>query len=126
MIKQANGFTLIEAMVALAILAIAAAGIIRAAQAHVDSIHGLEQRAAAQWVAQNALAEAQIGIRPGPAPLAMLNGRWIVTAEQRPSADPDLRLVTVIVRDARPGGGAAARLRGFVDAGTTTSGGAAR
>ena len=55
-----DGFSLIEALVALLILGVTTAGLIRAAEAHVDSIRGMERRAAAQWVAENRLVEARL------------------------------------------------------------------
>ncbi len=115
-----NGFTLIEAMVAMAILAIAAAGILRAAQAYVDTSRGLERRASAQWVAENALAEAGAGMGGADwqdAP--MLGWRWQVRTHVEPSADRDLRQIVIDVRapdETTP----TVTLRGFVDAGTTT------
>ena len=50
------GFTLIEALVALAIVAIAAAGLIGATERHIDTVTGIERRTAARWVAENRLA----------------------------------------------------------------------
>jgi len=118
----ANGFTLIEAMVAMAILAIATAGIIRAAEAHVDTLRGLEQRASAQWVAENALAEAGAGMDSGSTGFreaGMLAWRWQVRTVEQASADRDLRQIVVEVR--APGQATpTVTLRGFVDAGTTT------
>jgi general secretion pathway protein I len=117
-----NGFTLIEAMVAMAILAIAASGIIRAAEAHVDTLHGLERRAAAQWVAENALAEAGAGlpVTNGNQPTsAMLGTPWQVRTRMTPSDDRDMRQIVIEVRapgEATP----TVTLHGFVDAGTTT------
>lgn len=58
--SRANGFTLIEALVALAILAVAAAGIIGATERHIDTVSGLERRTAARWVAENKLAELSL------------------------------------------------------------------
>ncbi len=116
--RSENGFTLIEAMVAMVILAIAAAGIIRASEAHVDTIHALEQRTAARWVAENALAEASLGIA-GPDQQAMLNWNWTARTAFSPSDDPDMRQVSVAVREA----GSASplvSLRGFADARTTS------
>ena len=52
-----QGFSLIEALVALAVLAIATVGLMRTVQTHIDSTRGLERRAAAMWVAENRLAE---------------------------------------------------------------------
>ncbi len=116
--KSESGFTLIEAMVALVILSVAAAGIIRASEAHVDTIHGLEKRTAARWVAENTMAEAALGIA-GPGEQAMLNWRWSARTTLSRSDDPDLRQIAVQVREA----GSASpmiSLRGFADAGTTS------
>jgi general secretion pathway protein I len=117
-----RGFSLMEALVALLIIGIAAAGIIRATQTHVDSIRDLELRAAAQWVAENRLVE--LGLvgedRTGvESTVDMLGRRWMVTTTIRGSEDPDLRLAMVRVRAA----GATAplvTLDGFIDAGTVT------
>jgi len=121
-VADSGGFTLIEAMVAMAILAIATAGIIRAAEAHVDTLRGLEQRASAQWVAENALAEAGAGMGAGTTgwrDAGMLAWRWQVRTVEQASADRDLRQIAVEVR-AQGQATPAVTLHGFVDAGTTT------
>lgn len=122
-----QGFSLIEALVALLVLAIAAAGLVRAAEAHVDSIRGLERRAGAQLVAQNRLAE--IGLPgesgTGPAAVEMLGQRWNVSVEEKPTDDPDLSKVVVSVSDGLdkvP----LITLDGFRDKGTTTVAGVSR
>ena len=116
-----QGFTLVESLVALAIIGIAAAGIVGAVERHVDTVRGLEVRAGARWAAENRLAE--MALAPGAlatpgGEVEMLGQRYSVTATTRSSADPDLRLVEVA---AGPVGAAPlVRLQGFVDAGTTT------
>lgn len=117
-----RGFTLIEAMVALAILGIAAVGIVRAAEAHIDTLYGLERRAAALLVAENALAEAGLGLGTaiaGGQEVTMLGSRWTVRIALSGSADPDLQLATVRIA---PVGGSetVVTLRGFVDRGMVT------
>jgi general secretion pathway protein I len=116
-----EGFSLIEALVALLILGIATVGLVRAAEAHVDSIRSLERRAAAQMVAENRLVELGLpGATAQDGEVAMMDGRWRVSVVSRPSDDPDLRAVTVAVSEvgeATP----LVTLDGFVDAGSTTS-----
>lgn len=114
------GFTLIETLVALAILAVAAIGLVRASEAHVDSVRGLELRAAAQWAAENRLAELNLpGAPGGDGEVEMLGRRWHVSSALGPTADPDLRKAHIVVRQAGHAD-PTFDLDGFVDAGTTT------
>lgn len=54
------GFTLIEVLVALAVLSIALVGVIGAVNAYVDSTGGLRARMAAHWAAMNAVEAARL------------------------------------------------------------------
>ena len=60
------GFTLIESLVALAILAVSAVSLLMATEAYVARIDGLESRALAQLAAENRLAEIELGADPDP------------------------------------------------------------
>ena len=112
-----EGFSLIEALVALAILAVAATGLIRAAEAHVDSVRGLELRAAAQWVAEDRLAEFAIpALRNDDKSVEMLGRTWAVTTSYTATADPDLRAAHVAV-SAPAARSPTVVLDGFVDVG---------
>ena len=51
-----RGFTLLESLVALAILAIALAAVLRATSASTTHVDALRQRLLADWVAQNRIA----------------------------------------------------------------------
>ncbi|MGB3738704.1 MAG: type II secretion system minor pseudopilin GspI [Pontixanthobacter sp.] len=122
--EKEAGFTLIESMVALVILGIAAVGIVQAVEAHVDRLRALDQRTAARWVAENALAEARLQAASGTiadsrVERPMLQYRWSVATALTPSEDPDMRLATITVM---PQGSAnsVVTLRGFVDSGTVT------
>ena len=98
--RREDGFTLVEVLVALVILAVAAAGLISAAEAHVDSIRALEARAAAQWVAENRIVELTASKETEPAmseTVAMLGQSWTVAITRRQSDDPELRAMTISV-----------------------------
>ncbi|MEZ0497780.1 type II secretion system minor pseudopilin GspI [Sphingomonas sp. IW22] len=113
-----DGFSLIEALVALAILAIATVGLIRTVETHIDSTRAMEGRAAAMWVAENRLAELEAGI-DGSDQVDMLGLPWRVAVVERATDDPAIRRVRIDVYagDARGGASPLASLDGFVDAG---------
>lgn len=116
MTRPDAGFTLVEALVAMAVLAVAAGGLIRATEAHVDMVAQIEERTAARWVAENRLAEIRLGL-PRPATVPMLGRDWRVATRIRPSGQPGLVAVEVAV--SRPGGAALVTLNSFnVEPGT--------
>lgn len=95
-----DGYSLMEALVALFILAIAAMGLTRATQTHVDGVRGLEQRVIAQWVAENRLVELNLeGPTAGPEAsiVRMMDRDWSVRVARRATDDPDLIAVDVSV-----------------------------
>ena len=111
------GFTVIEALIAMAILAVSALALIGVSETQVARIDGLETRAIAGWVAENKLAELDIsGASPtqSDAPVAMLGRNWTVGVEFTDTADPDLKRVTISVSEAGSRG-AVGVLDGFVD-----------
>ena len=106
------GFTLIESLVALAVLAVSAVSLLMATEAYVARIDGLESRALAQLAAENRLAEIEFGADPDPDPeLAVLLGRsFRVTEVRTPTEDPELERIDIEVTDLA----GAATYRGFV------------
>ncbi|QYF85948.1 type II secretion system minor pseudopilin GspI [Brevundimonas sp. PAMC22021] len=113
---QRQGYSLMEAMVALFVLAVASTGLLLATRAHIDSVGGLEDRVTAQWIAENRLAELNLGDpAAAQAQVEMLGRRWRIDVARRATDDPDLIAVEIAV--SREGGGASlARLSGFIDA----------
>lgn len=109
------GFSLIEALVALTVLAIATVGLVRTAETHIDSTRATERRMAALWVAENRLAELSAGAgAAGGAEVEMLGTRWRVATRAAATSDPAIERVTVVVTaagEASP----TATLDGFLD-----------
>ena len=113
-----DGFSLIEALVALAILAIATVGLIGAVESHIDSTLGVQNRTTAMLIAQNRLAELQTGAPEATrSSVEMLNRQWQVSTEQVPTSDPDIARVAISVGLA--GKAPLATLDGFLDIGAT-------
>jgi general secretion pathway protein I len=114
-----RGFTLVEILVALAILAVALAAGMRAVAQAADSATLLKQRTLALWVAQNRLAAAQLatpwpaqGTREGDAVQASTRFVWRETVADTPN--PAFRRIDVVVADPAIPDYALARLTGYL------------
>ncbi len=110
------GFTLIETLVALAILALSAVALLGATERHIARIGALETRAAGQWALENRLAEATLGIEPVARPAPIYGIAYEIGETRAATSDPDLAeldLTATEVADGRT----VARLTGFLDTG---------
>ncbi len=103
------GFSLIEALVAVAVLAVATAGLVRAIERHIDAIAALEARTAGGWAADNALAEARLGL--ATADSTLLGRDWHPTVTAARSDDPEVGTLTVTATS----GTVHVTMRGFRD-----------
>lgn len=107
--KRQPGFTLLEVLVALAVLAIAMGAIIHAATQSINTVAALRDQTFAGWVARNQvnalLLEAapwpEEGSRQGAAELANRAWRWEARFYQ--TNDPDLRRLELTVRAGETG-----------------------
>jgi general secretion pathway protein I len=118
-IRGASGFTLVEILVALAVLAVALSAGMRAVAQSADAATLLKQRTLALWVAQNRLASAQLetpwpalGRREGNAAQANATFVWRETVSATPN--PAFRRVEIVVADGAEPEYLLARLSGFV------------
>lgn len=112
-----NGFTVIEALIAMAILAISAVALIGVSEAQVSRIDGLETRAIGLWVAENRLAELELSGRPQGEALetvTMLGREWDVRLSFQETSDPELAEVTISVVETGSTGPVSI-LGGFID-----------
>ncbi|HBC57155.1 MAG TPA: type II secretion system protein GspI [Gammaproteobacteria bacterium] len=62
-----KGFTLIEVLVALAIVAVALAAVLNSSSAHTRNLTYLKEKTLAHWVASNQLMEAELSANGWPA-----------------------------------------------------------
>jgi len=114
-----RGFTLVEVLVALAIVAVALAAGFRSIAQSADSATALKARTLALWVAQNRLAAAQletpvpaIGDRGGDDVQAGAAFTWHETVLGTPN--PAFRRIEITVAEAARPDYALARLIGYV------------
>jgi len=83
--NNSGGFTLLEVLVALAILAITLSALIKASGSYAINASYLKEKTLAQWIAQNKAAEYQLnktfprtGSREGDVNYALQEWRWRV------------------------------------------------
>ena len=102
--SRARGFTLIEVMVALAIVAISLAAGARAASSVVDTSQRLSDVVLAQWCADNQLTELRImggwpAVGKTPFTCVQLGRNFKGTLKVTPTPNPNFRRVDAKVSD---------------------------
>ena len=104
--RSRPGFTLLELMVALAVLAIVAMAVFGRAGDSVRDLHTLEQRTLARWIAENEVARMRLEHRGTTQAISLGTVRqrvrqgdrsWQVVRETQSTSHPSLRRVEVTV-----------------------------
>jgi general secretion pathway protein I len=100
--RNTRGFTLIEILIALVVLAVAMGSIIKAASDYTVGLSHLRDRTMANWVARNVLNEFQVtndwstpGQRKGDMQMGHYEWRWLANISQ--TDEPELRRLDVEV-----------------------------
>lgn len=101
--QRQAGFTLIEVLVALIIVAVALAAIVVQGSRHVHNAVALRDRSFAQWVAQNRIAEVQLDNKRLPAGTSrgtvdMADQQWRWTLQVSETEDAAVRRLDIEVR----------------------------
>jgi general secretion pathway protein I len=117
--RKLGGFTLVEILVALAIVAVALAAGMRALAQSADGASALKARTLALWVAQNRLANAQLanpwpgaGTNEGSAVQAGTRFLWRESVSGTPN--PAFRKVEIVVAQPDAPDYALAHLVGYI------------
>ena len=100
--RATRGFTLIEVLIALAVVALALLGLTRVAALQVRDFDALRERTLAGWVASNVLEETRLGASQpstgrsdGRVELAARSWRW--TRDVSTTPDPAVRRIDIKV-----------------------------
>jgi len=100
----ARGFTLLEVLVALVVVAIAVAALARIGSQSLDTQFQIEQRTLALWVADNVIAELRLdppgasGRRQGSSPMGRQEWAWDALIQPAPGNEM-LRVDVVVFSD---------------------------
>ena len=117
--RRVRGFTLLEILVAVAILAIALAATTRAASLATDGARETRQRLLATWAAQNRVAELRARrVFPSPASTRFTTEQGglalVVDETVTETPNPTIRRVDLAVAEARAEGRVLGRLTAYV------------
>jgi general secretion pathway protein I len=93
--KQALGLTLIEVLIALAIVSIAMTAIIKAVSQNIRSTDYLQNKTIAMYVARQALTERQLGLKSNEQSI-MLDRKWYCHINEMET--PNKRIKKIIVQ----------------------------
>lgn len=91
------GFTLMEALVAMAVLAVGAVSLLGVTEGHAVRIGQVIDRTAARWAAETRLTELRLGLLPEVGLVESYGHQWAVAVETEPTDDPNLSRITVTV-----------------------------
>lgn len=105
-VQRAQGFTLIEVLVAMTILAVGVSALVMSAASATSRADNLRNREIARWVASNTLAEWQAvagwpDIGTTNTEQRMARRTWYVRTRTQKVADDDLRRIDIEVRAER-------------------------
>ncbi len=116
-----QGFTLLEVLIALIILALSLAAALKTASVTVDNSRYLRDKTLAHWVAMNILTEIQVkrqwptlGHQEGSTEMA--NRTWYWHLQVKTTVDPELKRLELTVSDQPKTAQPLSLLTGFIAA----------
>ncbi|NND90125.1 MAG: type II secretion system minor pseudopilin GspI [Granulosicoccus sp.] len=117
--NRSRGFTLIEVLVAMTIIAVGVSALVASAGSSAWRADYLRQREFGRWVASNQLSILQVlpawpDVGTSNSEVEMGSLRWYVRTRTQAVADPDLRRVDVEVRRDREADNYVYTVSGFV------------
>lgn len=104
-----TGFTLIEVLLALAVIAIALAALLKSMAQSVDHTHRMKQKAVSHWVAMQGVAMVQLGLlniipnQETTQDTIMLGTHWYWRVKTQTTPLKNLQLITILVSTEKSG-----------------------
>lgn len=100
--RAGRGFTLLEILVALAILAITSIALLSQTRHSVETRNALHDKTLGLWIAENRMEQLRApglwqGVGTSSERIELAEREWEVTVEVADTARPDMRRVTVSV-----------------------------
>ena len=120
MLKKHKGFTLIEVLIALIVLAIAFTALFETTRSNVTSSITIRKALVSNWVAMNVFSTIALGLSPKPQPGSDIQGsetmlgtdwQWTASTDQTITTSSGLERVVITVYQ---NGKSSQRLVGFV------------
>lgn len=103
--KKNNGFTLIEVLIALVILAIALTAVVKSILDNTQAASYLQNKTMAHWVGMEVISEAQLGLLPLPdegdsssGSITLFNQHWPWFAKFKATPDTGVKELDVTVK----------------------------
>ncbi len=128
--RSSRGFTLVEVLVALMIVAIGLAALMNAISGAANATGYLRDKALAQWIAMNRIVEVRlnlgkIGVNTDKGELDYANRHWHYDTRYYDTSIPTMRRIVVRVWAGKPDakGNPVAESTGFLGAALATPGG---
>lgn len=108
MLRKDAGMTLIEVLIALAIIGIALTAVIKATSQNIRATNYLQNKTIALWVGRNIMSEVQLGVKKVGGPegerqeQTMLGQNWFWHAEVENTANARIKKIRVRVYQTEP------------------------
>jgi len=117
--SPARGFTLVEVLVALAVLAIALAAVMRAMAQAIDTTATLRQHEVALWVAQNRLVQHEMNqdwpsVDTTNGDADMGGRKWYWREQVSTTPEPKIRRIEITIRETADSKETVAKLVGYL------------
>lgn len=117
--SPARGFTLVEVLVALAVLAIALAAVMRAMAQAIDTTATLRQHEVALWVAQNRLVQHEMSqdwpsVDTTDGDADMGGRKWYWREQVSTTPEPKIRRIEITIRETAESKETVAKLVGYL------------